>query len=201
MRFRYGLCDFNKIIKKGYFYCDRTDRIRMIEDAGDSLLFLRPRRFGKSLVLSMLANYYDIALADSFEEIFGNLAIGKNPTQLHNKYFILEWDFSCVDPKGSADDIKRSLYDHINQSIEAFKLYYRDFPIPDIRINPDNAMTSVGSLAAAVRMTDYRIYLLIDEYDNFANAVMMRKKQGRDDYQALVFEQGPLKTLCLTVLL
>ena len=61
MKFPYGISDFNKIIKNGYFYCDRTDRIRLLEAAGDSLLFLRPRRFGKSLLLSMLANYYDVA--------------------------------------------------------------------------------------------------------------------------------------------
>ena len=101
MKFPYGICDFNKIITKNYFYCDRTDRIQLLEDTGDSLLFLRPRRFGKSLLLSMLANYYDVAKKDKFEDIFGNLLIGKNPTDLHNQYFIFDLDFSCIDPTSS----------------------------------------------------------------------------------------------------
>ena len=71
MRFPYGLCDFNKIITKGYFYCDRTDRIAVLEDTGDYLLLLRPRRFGKSLLLSMLENYYDVERKDRFQELFG----------------------------------------------------------------------------------------------------------------------------------
>ena len=195
MKFPYGICDFNKIISKGYFYCDRTDRIRMLEDTGDSLLFLRPRRFGKSLLLSMLLNYYDIACKDRFEKLFSNLSIGKNPTKLHNKYFILKWDFSCIDPSGSAEDIKRGLYDHINVCIKGFQLYYRDYSIPEIEINRNNALESIGSLISAVRMTPYPIYLLIDEYDNFANEVMMGIRRESHIYEALVYEEGPLKTL------
>ena len=199
MRFPYGICDFNKIITKGYFYCDRTDRIRMLEEIGDSLLFLRPRRFGKSLLLSMLLNYYDIACKDRFNDVFGNLLIGKNPTDLHNKYFILDWDFSCVDPTGSASDIKNSLYNHINARIEGFKMYYEDYINREIRINQNDALSSIESLVSAVRMTDYPIYLLIDEYDNFANEVMMDTQGTKDNYEALVYEKGPLKTLFKTI--
>lgn len=114
MRFPYGVCDFNKIITDKLFYCDRTDRIASLENTGYYLLLLRPRRFGKSLLLSMLENYYDLARKEKFQELFGHLLIGKNPTPLHNKYFILKWDFSCVDPSGSAADIKRAFHNHIN---------------------------------------------------------------------------------------
>ena len=79
MRFPYGMADFQAIITEGYFYVDRTDRIRLIEEAGKQLLFLRPRRFGKSLWLSTLENYYDLARADDFERLFGGLKIGQNP--------------------------------------------------------------------------------------------------------------------------
>ena len=145
MKFPYGISDFNKIIKNGYFYCDRTDRIRLLETSGDSLLFLRPRRFGKSLLLSMLANYYDVAKADSFQNLFGKLLIGKNPTELHNKYFILKWDFSCVNPLGSAHDIQKSLYDHINDCIIDFTVYYKDYLKREVIINNDNALSSIRS--------------------------------------------------------
>ena len=193
MKFPYGISDFNSLITEGYFYCDRTDKIPLLENS-KSQLFIRPRRFGKSLVLSMLENYYDVAKKGEFESIFGNLKIGKNPTRLHNSYFILKFDFSCVDPTGNASDVKRALFDHINDCIKGFILYYRDFELPAIEINPDNALSSLGSLVNAVRMAPYPVYLLIDEYDNFANTVMMGVQSANDRYNALVHDQGPLRT-------
>jgi Predicted AAA-ATPase len=96
INFPYGISDFHRLITSGYFYADRTGHIPLIEKAGDQLVFLRPRRFGKSLLLSMLENYYDLAKADEFERLFGHLAIGKNPSPNHNQYFVLKWDFSNV---------------------------------------------------------------------------------------------------------
>ncbi|MCK7496720.1 MAG: AAA family ATPase [Comamonadaceae bacterium] len=110
MRFPYGMADFRAIISEGYFYVDRTDRIPPIEDAGKQLLFLRPRRFGKSLWLSTLENYYDLARADDFDRLVGGLKIGQNPTPLHNRYFILKLNFSVVDPSGDPDAIRRALF-------------------------------------------------------------------------------------------
>ena len=113
MKYPYGISDFAGIIKENYFYCDRTDKIPLLENTKYQL-FIRPRRFGKSLVLSMLENYYDVAKKDEFEDIFGELKIGKNPTDLHNSYFILKFDFSCVDSTGSAEDVKKALFNYIN---------------------------------------------------------------------------------------
>nr|VFK09783.1 MAG: Predicted AAA-ATPase [Candidatus Kentron sp. LPFa]VFK25974.1 MAG: Predicted AAA-ATPase [Candidatus Kentron sp. LPFa] len=100
MKFPYGIADFHKAITQGYFYADRTDRIASLEQAGDYLLFLRPRRFGKSLILSMLENYYDMARANEFEQLFGHLEIGRSPTPKHNQYFVMRWDFSMVASSG-----------------------------------------------------------------------------------------------------
>jgi hypothetical protein len=80
LKFPYGVCDFYKLITNHFFYVDRTNHIHLIENAGEQLLFLRPRRFGKSLLLSMLENYYDVAKAYEFDQLFGHLAIGQNPT-------------------------------------------------------------------------------------------------------------------------
>jgi len=193
MKFPYGISDFRSIIREDYFYCDRTDKIPLLENT-KSQLFIRPRRFGKSLVLSMLKNYYDVAKKDEFEEIFGDLKIGKDPTKLRNSYFILKFDFSCVDPTGSAEDVKQALYDHINDCIKGFILYYRDFEFPTIEINHANALSSVNSLVNAVRMTPYPAYLLIDEYDNFANTVMMGVQRSEGRYEAIVHDEGPLRT-------
>jgi hypothetical protein len=171
MKFPYGVSDFKKINTQGYFYCDRTDKINLLEKS-DSQLFIRPRRFGKSLVLSMLENYYDVAKKDEFEAIFGRLKIGKTPTELRNSYFILKFDFSCVDPTGSAEEVKTALFNHINGCIEEFILYYGKYNLPDIEVNKNNAISSIQSLASSVRLTPYSVYLLIDEYDNLVNTVM-----------------------------
>ncbi|MBF0228769.1 MAG: AAA family ATPase [Desulfamplus sp.] len=207
MKFAYGSSDFRGMIKEGSFYIDRTDKIPLLEGS-KSQLFIRPRRFGKSLLLSMLENYYDVSKKDEFDQLFGHLAIGKNPTELRNSYFILKLDFSCVDPTGTVDQIRRSLFDHINVMIEGFErgYKYKGFEIPKITINYENALFSLQSLAKAVAATPYPIYLLIDEYDNFANTVMMGVQmldkefwQHGQRYQSLVHEQGPLRTFFKTV--
>ncbi len=195
MKYPYGISDFSSIIREKYFYCDRTDKISLLENT-KSQLFIRPRRFGKSLLLSMLENYYDVAKKDEFEDIFGGLKIGKNPTELRNSYFILKFDFSCVDPTGSAEDVKKALFDHINVRIEGFYSFYRykGYELPEIKINYSNALYSISSLVSSVRMTPYPVYLLIDEYDNFANTVMMGVQSSEGRYKALVHEEGPLRT-------
>ncbi|MBF0229053.1 MAG: AAA family ATPase [Desulfamplus sp.] len=209
MKFAYGSSDFRGMIKEGSFYIDRTDRIPLLEGS-KSQLFIRPRRFGKSLLLSMLENYYDVSKKDEFDQLFGHLAIGKNPTPLRNSYFILKLDFSCVDPTGTVEQIRQSLFDHINVMIEGFETgyKYKGFDIPNININYENALFSLQSLANAAAATPYPIYLLIDEYDNFANTVMMGiqildRDFGRENhnqrYQSLVHEQGPLRTFFKTV--
>jgi len=195
VKFPYGISDFKKVNTQGYYYCDRTDKISLLEKS-DSQLFIRPRRFGKSLVLSMLENYYDVAKKDEFEAIFGGLKIGKNPTDLRNSYFILKLDFSCVDPTGSAEDVKKALFNHINGCIEEFYAFYKykGYELPQIKVNFDDALYSLKSLVSAVRMTPYPIYLLIDEYDNFANTVMMGVQSAGKRYEALVHDEGPLRT-------
>ncbi len=99
MHFPYGIAYFRKIREGGYFYVDRTDRIPLIEEAGTQLLFLRPRRFGKSLWLSTLENYYDLARAGDFERLFGGLKIGQNPTPLHNSLFRARAEFLAGGPQ------------------------------------------------------------------------------------------------------
>ena len=149
----------------------------------------------------MLENYYDVAKKDEFEAIFGGLKIGRNPTELRNSYFILRFDFSCVDPTGSAEDVKRALFNHINVRIDGFhKFYnYKGFEIPNIEINRDDALYSIDSLVASIRMTPYPVYLLIDEYDNFANTVMMGVQSTGKRYEALVHDEGPLRTFFKSV--
>ncbi len=196
MKFPYGVSDFAKLITEGYFYVDRTDRIPLLEDLGDQLLFLRPRRFGKSLLLSMLENYYDVAKADQFEQLFGALAIGRAPTSRRNQYFVMRWDFSLVAAHGDANEIAQALHDHVNSRIARFAEYYRERLAAPIEIHPDNAIASFEALLTAIASTPHKLYLLIDEYDNFANELAMGgQPTGKQRYDALLRGEGALKTL------
>ncbi len=196
IKFPYGLCDFYRIQTNHYFYVDRTSHIRLIEDYGNQLIFLRPRRFGKSLLLSTLENYYDLAKADEFEKLFGHLAIGKNPTPQHNQYFVMKWDFSTVSPTGDSQQIAHNLTDHINERIDNFADYYQSILSRSISIYPENAQASFQSLLTAVQQTPYALYLLIDEYDNFANELMIgHRKESPSRYQTLLSGEGALKAL------
>jgi len=196
MHFPYGLSDFGKLIEQDYWYLDRTDRIARIEAAGDQLIFLRPRRFGKSLLLSMLEHYYDLARADQFEALFGRLAVGRNPTPLRNQYFVMKWDFSLVPAQGEVRDIEAALHQHINDCIAAFAQHYHQQLPGSIEIHPDNALSSLRSALVAVSQTPHKLYLLIDEYDNFANEVLMAGRSGSQDrYESLLYGEGMLKTV------
>ena len=197
MRFPYGISDFSTIVREGY-YADRSSIIPYIEASGRQLLFLRPRRFGKSLLLSMLEHYYDLSRADEFEATFGKLAIGQKPTQLHSQYFVLKWDFSVISPQGDIEALKHSLYDHLNQEIAGFRERYRQQLQALIEINPNNAIATWQSLLTAVQQTGKKLYLLIDEYDNFANEVLMamdKREVGQERYKALLEGEGILKTV------
>ncbi|MBL4901531.1 MAG: AAA family ATPase [Desulfocapsa sp.] len=194
MKFPYGISDFRSIILEDYFYCDRTDKIPLLEQAKYQL-FIRPRRFGKSLLLSMLDNYYDILRKDEFEKLFGGCAIGDKPTSLRNSYFILRFDFSCVDPTGTVAEVRQSFCSHINNCIIRFKLHYEEFDLVGIDVHEHDALSSMQSLLNVVSKKEYPVYLLIDEYDNFANAVMMGVRTEEARYTVLVHEEGSLKTL------
>jgi len=191
MKFPYALSDFGTLIREGYFYQDRTDRIPRLEAAGRQLIFIRPRRFGKSLLLSMLEHYYDVKRADQFDALFGNLAIGRHPTPLHNQYFILKWDFSLVKSQGDLKDIEMALHRHVNAAIQDCAAHYG---WDDLEIVPDDAVVSLSSLLRRVRQEAHPLYLLIDEYDNFANEVLMSGRR-QEFYERLLYGEGILKTL------
>jgi hypothetical protein len=196
MKFPYGISDFDSLITEKYYYVDRTVYIPLLEEAGKQLLFLRPRRFGKSLLLSMLENYYDLKKADRFDELFGGVAIGQTPTAERNRYFVLKWDFSGVSAAGDEDEIKHGLYGYLNDRIGDFSRYYREMLPDPIRIDPQDALSSFRSLLNAVRLTGHSLYLLIDEYDNFANELMMGHRSAEESrYRAILSGEGVMQFL------
>lgn len=199
MKFPYGRRDFYELITEEYIYIDRTHHIRFIEEWGKELLLLRPRRLGKSLWLSTLMNYYDVAKADAFDRLFGHLAIGQNPTPLHNQYLVMRWDFSEVKSYGAIEEIETAFHQHINQWIRNFvDNYHPYFPelASQVIIAPNNALTSFQSVVAASGRGPHKLYLFIDEYDNFANEVLMGTHgNNQQRYLDLVKGEGMFRTL------
>ena len=165
------ISNFDEIITKGFAYIDKTKFIEKIEDNFKVPLFLRPRRFGKTLFTDLLAQYYDINSGDNFETLFGNTYIGKNPTPYRNSYYILRLDFSGINAK----DIETSFFNKVLKSIRSFCSKYRDLHIT-IDQNAGNAAALIDSFFssfAEARPRDRdRIFIIIDEYDNFANDIL-----------------------------
>ncbi len=195
LEFPYGIADFHRIRQQRLVYVDRTTHIRDLERLGSILVFLRPRRFGKSLWLRTLATYYDLRHAGDFEEIFGGLDIAREPTPLANRFFVLSWNFSRVTSRGGVDRIAESLRDHVLSRAKTFALDYRDH-LPSPVETDGSPETVLDSLLGVVRQTPYKLYLLIDEYDNFVNEVMAADVQT---YRALFDAGGPFKELMKTV--
>lgn len=195
IQFPYGISDFKRIRSQGMLYLDRTAHIPAIEAAGDQLVFLRPRRFGKSLLLSTLANYYDQYTADEFPALFGDLAIGRNPTAEHNQYLILRWDFSKVSAQGDLAAITGNLFRHLNECIKGFAQKYEAILKFPITVYPEDGLASFDSLTNSVKNSGHTLYLLIDEYDNFANEILTSDPHDRVRYHDLLEGEGVLKTL------
>jgi hypothetical protein len=143
MQFPYGLSDFGTLIEGGYWYQDRTDRLADLEATGRQLIFLRPRRFGKSLLLSMLEHYYDLNRADDFERLFGAGRRARSHAAAQS-VFRLKWDFSLIPAYGEIADIEAALHQHLNDvSATSPGAIATDCPsrspfIPRMRCRPGN---------------------------------------------------------------
>jgi hypothetical protein len=190
----YGLSDFPRIMRKNYYYVDKTRFIELIERQPSYLFLIRPRRFGKSLFLAMLETYYSIDYADSFKEIFGELYIGKHPTEEHNSYMVLRFNFSEVSSK--LETVERSFSEYCCMVMKNFILKYERLlgnGVWEI-VNPDetNPEQMLAALKEYVSRTDCpRIYLLIDEYDNFTNTIL--SSYGQERYREKTHGDGLIR--------
>ncbi|ETR65126.1 MAG: hypothetical protein OMM_14781, partial [Candidatus Magnetoglobus multicellularis str. Araruama] len=183
--------NFCEIRNDNYLYIDRTPYLRTLEQMKITrALFIRPRRFGKSLWLNVMSHYFDINKKDEFEQLFGDLDIGKNPTLDHNQYVVMNWNFSRMSSRGSVDDLEIKMNNTLNNMIKEHVIYYADI-LENVEFY-DEAINTFSSFLSAVRKSSLKSFLLIDEYDNFANEVMM---SDTDVYNKLVKKDGPLKTL------
>ena len=188
-RIPYGVSDFVDIIKRNQYYIDKTMYIPKLEEEADSLFFIRPRRFGKSLLLSMMCAYYDINQSNRFEELFGKLWIGSHPTPYRGKFQVLFLDFSKIG--GDIKDLKENFNNYCNIRLDNFIERYKRAYRPEIVEKIKSASTVVDKLNmidTEAKDANMQLYLIIDEYDNFTNVVL--NEHGEKVYWALTHAKG-----------
>ena len=188
-RIPYGMSNFASVRKDCYFV-DKTHFIPELERANKFFFFIRPRRFGKSLTLSMLKHYYDINRADQFETLFGGLYIGENPTEERNSYLVLELDFSVID--GSLGNYRNSMDEHCNIRFNSFcDVYAQYLPegIKDKMNERGGAVAQLDFLIEECAKAGRKIYLFIDEYDHFTNDILSDANRLKD-YESETHGEG-----------
>ena len=167
----YGISNYEELIEDGYYYVDKTMYIEKLESIPEKrIIFLRPRKFGKTLFTSTLENYYDIKKAEKFEKLYGETYIGKNPTKLKNSYHILKFNFSGIDTTNE-ETTKNGFKSKVASSIKFFtERYGIDFFVN----NEDEAENILDNLIKAFNLQKKgeKIYVIIDEYDHFANELL-----------------------------
>ena len=171
LKMPYGISNYEELITENYYYVDKTKYIEKLEELPEKrIMFLRPRKFGKTLFTSVLENYYDKNKIDSFEKLYGNTYIGKNPTKLKNSYCILRFNFSGINTENEETTMK-GFKEKVTISIDGFtKKYGIEF-----YINPDQTVEGITrSLIEAfkIQKPEEKIYIIIDEYDHFANELL-----------------------------
>ncbi len=188
-RIPYGVSNFIKVMTGGYYYVDKTMYIPTLEEQPDFLFLTRPRRFGKSLWLSMLAAYYDCSLKDRFDELFGNLWIGSHKTENQGRYQILIFDFSKVG--GSIDELKdmfnTSACAQLNDFMRTYKSAYPEDVVSDF-FAQDDAGAKLQIIDLAAKRLGIQLFLIVDEYDNFTNTVL--NEHGEAVYHAITHADG-----------
>lgn len=188
-RIPYGVSDFMDIIQRNQYYVDKTMYLPMLEDEADALFFIRPRRFGKSLFISMMQAYYDIGMRDRFQELFGNLWIGSHPTEYQGQFQILYLDFSKIG--GDITELKENFNtycnDCIDNFIEKYKEYYPKRVVEKV-LKAETAARKLNLIGIASEKEKSPLYLIVDEYDNFTNVVL--NEHGEKVYRALTHASG-----------
>ena len=198
-RIPYGMANFASVRERDCYFVDKTHLIPEFEKANAFFFFIRPRRFGKSLTLSMLKYYYDINRADQFEKLFGGLYIGGNPTEERNSYLIIDLDFSIID--GTLGNYKGSMDEHCNTEFNIFCDVYSQYLPEGIKAEmneKDGAVAQLDYLVKECAKAGQKIYLFIDEYDHFTNDILSDPARLKD-YESETHGEGYFRKFFNTV--
>ena len=188
-RLPYGINDFEAVIEQNQYYVDKTMYLPLLENQPSNIFFIRPRRFGKSIFLSMLHAYYDCSKKEKFQTLFGDLWVGKHPTPLQGKYQVLHLDFSYVG--GSIDKLEENFDMYLRVKLDGFMRIYQEFYLTDFKekfFKTDSATEKLALLQDETATKGIPLYLIIDEYDNFTNTVL--NEQGEKVYWAITHADG-----------
>ncbi len=196
----YGDSNFEKIVRDGSFFVDNTSYIELLEKSASHITFLRPRRFGKSLWISILEHYYGWEWREQFKELFGHLYMGKNPTAGANQYLVLKFDFSQINTKTSQSTLAGFL-SNVKVGVGNFLSTYAEFFTPEQRkqilkeTEPGEMIKSLFS-AWVQNKVPHKIYVVIDEYDHFANELIAFRLR---DFREMVSANGFVRKFYETI--
>ena len=189
LKIPYGIKDFKRIRNESYYYVDKTAYIRRMEERDSFVFFVRPRRMGKSLFVETLRAYYDVNEKANFRKWFGGLDIGENPTENANKYQVLSLDFSVVGG-GVGRTLEESFESYLAIRLDGFLFDYREAYGADFAdaLADRPAADKFAGIATRAASRGFQIYLIIDEYDNFTNAML--RDEANADYRAVTHGAG-----------
>lgn len=184
----YGVADFATVIEQNLYYVDKTMFIPELEKQPRNLFFIRPRRFGKSIFLSMLYSYYDCTQSHKFQSLFGNLWIGQHPTLLQGKYQVLFLDFSQI--TGNIDKLETKFNSYLSINLDAFVRQYSEYYQAEMEeiLAQEDFEEKMELIFKAAKAHQYHLYLIIDEYDNFTNVIL--NERGENVYHAITHADG-----------
>ena len=184
----YGVADFVTVIEQNLYYVDKTMFIPELEKQPRNLFFIRPRRFGKSIFLSMLYSYYDCTQSHKFQSLFGNLWIGQHPTPLQGKYQVLFLDFSQI--TGNIDKLETKFNSYLSINLDAFVRQYSEYYQAEMEeiLAQEDFEEKMELIFKAAKAHQYHLYLIIDEYDNFTNVIL--NERGEKVYHAITHADG-----------
>ena len=188
LKIPYGIMDFRRLRREGYYYVDKTEYLAQMEARDSFIFFVRPRRFGKSLFIAMMESYYDLNQKKDFKKLFGDLWIGKHPTENANRFMTLKLDFSKVG--GTGRELQESFEKHIASMLEEFLFRYSEHYDDAFKtaFPGKTAEEKIAAVTARSRTIGIPLYLIIDEYDNFTN--QMIRASGVTDYREITHGAG-----------
>lgn len=175
----YGVMNWEEVVRECYLV-DNTAYIRALEDV-KTPVFLRPKRFGKSLWCSMLGYYYDVNCKDRFDELFGKTDIGKNPTPLANSFLVLKFDFSTIQV-GTVREIEERFCANVRGMVGSFAVAYRhlaDWSEVETAETPSAMIDALRRVISDRKLPP--LYVIIDEYDNFTNELVVSRRDAEYD--------------------
>ena len=188
----YGISDYKKLQENDYYYVDKTMYLEKLEDVGSVLTYLRPGRYGKTLFTSMLSYYYDVNAKDEFKTLFKNTYVSKHPTKNKNNYYILKFDFSgLTTSKKSEQEVEMEFIRKVADGIQKFNDTYKVSARTDYHdITPNGLLLEFLSYFRSLDL-EHKLYILIDEYDNFTNAIL---EGTGEKFKSIVGNEGFIKS-------